>query len=102
MPSLFAAGGTRLVSGSRDHKLRVWDLATGELQGVFEGHRGSVTTLRVCPDGDTVVSGSSDGTVKLWSLEQQGAIASFCDGGDAVMAVAVSPDGGGGDRQWNG
>ena len=90
----FAAGGTRLVSGSRDHKLRVWDLATGELQGVFEGHRGSVTTLRVCPDGDTVVSGSSDGTVKLWSLEQQGAIASFCDGGDAVMAVAVSPDGG--------
>ncbi|WP_159784422.1 WD40 repeat domain-containing protein [Sodalinema gerasimenkoae] len=90
----FAAGGTRLVSGSRDHMVRVWDLASGELQGLFEGHRGSVTTLTVCPDGDTVVSGSSDGTVKLWSLEQQGAIASFCDGGDAVMAVAVSPDGG--------
>lgn len=90
----FAAGGTRLVSGSRDHMLRVWDFASGELLGLFEGHRGSVTTLTVCPDGDTVVSGSSDGTVKLWSLAQQGEIASFCDGGDAVMAVAVSPDGG--------
>lgn len=88
-----AAEGTLLVSGSRDRTLAVWEVATGELQGVLEGHAGSVTTLAVCPDGDTVVSGSSDGTVKLWSLSQQGAIASFCDGGDAVMAVAVSPDG---------
>ncbi|OAB59671.1 hypothetical protein AY600_09920 [Phormidium willei BDU 130791] len=88
-----AAQGRLLVSGSRDRTLAVWDLATGELQGVFEGHGGSVTTLAVCPDGDTVVSGSSDGTVKLWSLRRQGAIASFCDGSDAVMAVAVSPDG---------
>jgi WD40 repeat protein len=88
-----AAQGTLLVSGSRDRTLQVWDLASGELQGVLEGHGGSVTTLAVCPDGDTVVSGSSDGTVKLWSLRQQGAIASFCDGSDAVMAVAVSPDG---------
>ncbi|MFP4652598.1 MAG: hypothetical protein ACLFM4_09275 [Phormidium sp.] len=88
-----AAEGTLLVSGSRDRTLAVWDLATGELLGVLEGHAGSVTTLAVCPDGDTVVSGSSDGTVKLWSLSQQGAIASFCDGSDAVMAVAVSPDG---------
>jgi WD40 repeat protein len=88
-----AAEGRLLVSGSRDRTLAVWDLATGELQGVLEGHAGSVTALAVCPDGDTVVSGSSDGTVKLWSLSQQGAIASFCDGSDAVMAVAVSPDG---------
>ncbi|CAK7214786.1 hypothetical protein SCUCBS95973_002252 [Sporothrix curviconia] len=58
-----------LVSGSRDHTIRIWNLHTRRLaRRPLVGHRGSVLCLQFDsdPEEDLIVSGSSDSNVILW------------------------------------
>ena len=59
-----------IVSASSDANLRVWDVNTGELLKVLEGHTmyvGFVCTVDT-PEGERVVSGSLDTTVRVWDV----------------------------------
>jgi len=56
---------SRLITGSNDCTLKVWDLQNKEKASItLEGHREGITSIDV--DGDHIVSGSYDGTVRLW------------------------------------
>ncbi|MCT7988971.1 NB-ARC domain-containing protein, partial [Laspinema olomoucense] len=57
--------GQRVVSGSLDKTLKVWNLATGEEERTLTGHGNSVTAVAISPDGQRVVSGSEDNTLKV-------------------------------------
>lgn len=63
-----AAYGRRLVSGSYDCTLRVWDLLTGECKFLLQGHTGKVYSVIVDDSRNRCASGSLDGTVRIWSL----------------------------------
>ena len=56
----------RVLSGSDDKTLKLWDAATGALLRTFEGHSGSVNSVAFSPDGTRLLSGSWDKTLKLW------------------------------------
>ena len=60
--------GRRVVSGSRDNTLKVWDVATGKCVATLECNSSDVYCVGVFPDGRRVVSGSHDNTLKLWGL----------------------------------
>ena len=60
--------GEVAVGVSTDYKVRVWDVATGELQRTLTGHTGEVLNVRFSADGQTLASGSADGTVLLWDM----------------------------------
>jgi WD40 repeat protein len=60
--------GRRLISGSEDCTLRVWDLESGKTLQMLEGHKSAISALGVTPDGLRVVSGSLNGTVRVWDL----------------------------------
>ena len=60
--------GRRVVSGSNDKTLKVWDVATGKCVATLEGHSSDVYCVAVFPDGRRVVSGSDDKTLKVWDL----------------------------------
>ena len=62
-----ALGDGRVVSGSRDGTVRVWDLDAGTSR-VLEGHQSYVTAVAALGDG-RVVSGSRDRTVRVWDLD---------------------------------
>ena len=62
----FTPDGSRLVAGSLDHTLSVWDMATRERAHTLKGHEGPVTSVSCSPDGRSVFSTSIDGTVALW------------------------------------
>ncbi|KAG2111938.1 WD40-repeat-containing domain protein [Suillus discolor] len=57
----------RVVSSSRDGTVRMWDLKTGMVQFVIQGHKNTVTTVDLCKDGRLLASGSGDCEVRLWS-----------------------------------
>ena len=93
--------GTRLISGSLDKTARVWHIATGECQAVFE-QPTSVTDVAVTPDGKYVLSAAYYG-VRVWNLSQRGSVTTPKAHTDQVRAIAFSPDGhwvlsGGADR----
>lgn len=63
--------GKWLVSGSRDHTLRVWDLDTRRLRGKpLLGHSQSVLCLQFDPteEEDIIISGSSDSSIVVWKF----------------------------------
>lgn len=59
----------RVVSGSRDATLRVWDVETGECLYVLMGHMAAVRCVQY--DGKLVVSGAYDYNVKVWNPERE-------------------------------
>ncbi|KAG2055064.1 WD40 repeat-like protein, partial [Suillus hirtellus] len=64
----FSPDGTRIVSGSEDSTVRVWDAAKGlPLGEPFRGHTDSVWSVSFSPDGTRIVSGSVDSTVRVWN-----------------------------------
>ena len=82
----------RVVSGSSDNTLRVWDLTLGESVQTLEGHTDWVRAVAVLPDG-RVVSGSSDNTLRVWDLALGESVQTLEGHTDWVRAVAVLPDG---------
>ncbi|CAI9721996.1 Frepeat-containingbox/WD 1A-like [Octopus vulgaris] len=62
---------TRIVSGSSDKTIRVWNIRTNAPWSVqtLVGHSGTVRCLHL--EGNRLVSGSSDKTIKVWDLSTQ-------------------------------
>ena len=55
----------KVISGSRDETVRIWDAVTGAHDATLTGHGGAVYGLAV--DGDRVFSASADGTIRSWA-----------------------------------
>ncbi|CCA70372.1 hypothetical protein PIIN_04311 [Serendipita indica DSM 11827] len=63
----FSPDGSRIVSGSSDKTVRIWDADSGEPLGEpLRGHTNMVTAVGFSPDGSRIVSGSWDQTIRLW------------------------------------
>jgi WD40 repeat protein len=63
----FSPDGKLIVTGSQDHTLRVWDVATGKQRLFLEGHKDDCGGC-FSPDGKRIVSagGGDDGTIRGW------------------------------------
>jgi len=51
----------RIVSGSLDKTMRIWDALGGTGLAVLRGHEGTVMCVSYNPDGRRIASGSEDG-----------------------------------------
>lgn len=57
----------RLVSGSRDQTIKIWDMEGFSTARSLVGHTGSVLCLQF--EQNLLVTGSSDSTVMVWDME---------------------------------
>jgi WD40 repeat protein len=64
---VISADGRTLVSGSIDHTLRIWDVATGKCLRILEGHTDWVYSIALSADGQWLASAGSDCIVRLWN-----------------------------------
>ncbi len=109
----FSPDGRRLVTGSLEGDLTVWEARTGRQLDSLNGNLGQVLDLALSPDGARLATSSSDGTVRLWDLRtgeqiltlasgvagEVGAESKFCFRRDRIAYLGVggklafSPDG---------
>lgn len=57
----------KILTGSDDTNINVYDTKTGALRTRLEGHEGGVWALQY--EGNTLVSGSTDRSVRVWDIE---------------------------------
>lgn len=66
----FSPDGRRLVSGSRDAHLHVWDAAHGyTLQQRLPAHLFAVNHVVFSPNGQLLASASMDKSIKIWDAD---------------------------------
>ncbi|KAG8828851.1 hypothetical protein FRC19_000239 [Serendipita sp. 401] len=88
----FSADGSKLVSGSSDHTIRIWDLESeSAMIKTLRGHTGPVLCVAFSSDSQMVVSGSHDKTVRVWGVET-GEVKQRRTYGDSIWSVAFSPN----------
>ncbi|KAF8836085.1 WD40 repeat-like protein [Paxillus ammoniavirescens] len=92
----FFPDGCRLVSGSWDQSLIIWDVTVGEAEKKLTGHTGVIRSVAMPPDGSVFASGSEDGTVRFWDGTNGNEIGEPIDthstGSQGVEGLAFSPD----------
>ncbi|MBP8646163.1 MAG: protein kinase [Syntrophobacteraceae bacterium] len=59
----------RIVAGSVDNRICVWDIGTGELLRTFEGHSEPPDYIRMSRDSGVIVSAGRDGSLRRWILD---------------------------------
>jgi len=80
--------GYRVVSGSRDATLRVWNVETGLCLHVLMGHVAAVRCVQY--DGKRVVSGAYDYMVKVWDPESETCLYTLQGHTNRVYSLQVS------------
>src|SRR5262249_32921667 len=97
--------GHHLVScgRGRDHRLVLWDAATGKEIREYRGHLDAVFAVAVSPDRRRLASAGAHGSTRPGHPEPGQLLFPRAGPGPAVLGVAFSPDGrylasGGADR----
>ncbi|HEX3545780.1 MAG TPA: TIR domain-containing protein [Mycobacterium sp.] len=67
MDVTFSSDGKRIVSGSADHTVRVWDTNTGQPVGPPMMQNTAVTDAALSADGSDVAFVSADDSVRVWN-----------------------------------
>ena len=71
----------------------MWDLETGSVLRILEGHTDSVSGVAVTSDGKLAVSASWDNTLKLSDLATGGVLRTLEGHSAYASGVAVTSDG---------
>jgi eukaryotic-like serine/threonine-protein kinase len=64
--SLALRGDGRLLAAACGTKIQVWDIDSGVLVSVLDGHESGGITVNFSHDGELLASGSWDGTTIIW------------------------------------
>jgi WD40 repeat protein len=83
----FSPDGTKIISGSSDHTIRLWDAVTGVLLRVFSGHTGRIYSVAASPSGSMIVSGSDDNTIRIWDMATGALLRIFKDDFGKVLSI---------------
>jgi WD40 repeat protein/serine/threonine protein kinase len=89
----FSPDGRRIVTASRDHTARVWEVRTGEAVTPPLRHGHLVWKAAFSPDGRRVVTASHDRTARVWDASSGRAVTPALPHDSAVVDASFSPDG---------
>ncbi len=89
----FSPDGGRVVAGSRNRTVCLFDVNTGKLLHEIRGHAQEIWGATFTADGKQVISGSWDRTIRVWDAETGKSVRTFKGVPDSVRCLALSPDG---------
>ena len=89
----FDREGRRIVSGSWDQTVRVWDAASGTELACLRGHDSAVNCVSFDREGRRIVSGSWDKMVRVWDAASGAELACLRGHDNTVWSVAFDREG---------
>ena len=89
----YSPDGTKIISGSDDETIKIWDTNKGDHLQTLRGHADYVNSVAYSPDGTKIISGSLDKTVKIWDENTGVCLQTLTGHSESVRSVAYSPDG---------
>ncbi len=85
--------GTKVVSGSFDGTVRLWDSETGQLIGEpLTGHSGDVFNVEFSPDGRYIVSTDVSRVNLLWDVSTQQQVRTLGGNASYLRSLVFTPD----------
>ncbi|CAG9323396.1 unnamed protein product [Blepharisma stoltei] len=93
---LMAKNDTRLISGSQDNQIKIWEYVEGvselaPLQTLF-GHLGVINSIKLTIDEKYLISGGSDKTMRIWNWEAETLLVTLVES-DEVTGLYATQDG---------
>jgi hypothetical protein len=85
--------GKKIAAGGCDRMVRVFDVASGNVEHAIENHADWILGVAFTPDGKGLVTASRDKTAKVWDLANKESMLTFPDHQNIVNNVAITPDG---------
>lgn len=92
---MFSPSGAQALTAGSEGTAKLWDVASGKLIRVFDGHKGIIFSAVFSADGAHVLTGGGDLAVKLWDAATGALVRSFAGHKSAVTSVAFAPNGAG-------
>jgi len=90
---VFTKNDSLIFSAHHDDRLRLWDVATGKMLAVSQGHRDAVNTVAFSPDSNIFASGSDDGYVILWDARSGKELGRLSGHRGKVLSLAFNTNG---------
>ena len=84
---------SRIVSGSNDGTIKIWNAITGDLIHTITLALQVVNSVAFNPDGSQIVAGSGDGTINTWDAITGDFIQTLVGHIASVNSVAFNPQG---------
>ncbi|KAF8557889.1 WD40 repeat-like protein [Imleria badia] len=92
IPALaYLPDGRRVVAGSHDRTVKVWNVGNGGQEGTSMEHEDEVESLVVTRDGTKIINGDTGGRIKVWDVESHELVREWTREG-RCSTIAVSPD----------
>ena len=85
--------GRRIVTGSDDGIVKVWNLENGSQEGTSMEHESYICDLAVTRDGTNIISSYHGGVIKVWGVESHEIVEEWSHP-ENYPRIAVSPDAG--------
>lgn len=89
----FSQDSSHLALGLSSGNVRLWNVATGQIDYMLEGHRDQVHKVAFSPNGSVLASASFDNTMRLWCTATGQLIHLLNAHGDLLTAISFSPNG---------
>src|SRR5436305_14726058 len=85
--------GKMLVTAGADGIIRVWDVASGQIQRTLTGHTNSIYKAEFSPNEKLLASSSRDSTARIWDFTTGRELYKLTGFKCSVKSIAFSPDG---------
>jgi RNA polymerase sigma factor (sigma-70 family) len=90
---LYSRDGKKLVSGSWDATVRMWDATTGEELRRFKSDSEGLSSVALSPDGSVVAGGNMHRTLFFWDAATGKELRRFEGLENTVFGLTFAPDG---------
>jgi WD40 repeat protein len=81
------------MAGDDVYKIRLYDFATGKLEGLLAGHRNVVFRLAFSPDGRKLISSGGDNAAIVWDVAERRLLHRLSGHTGSIRAAGFTADG---------